>query len=603
MKRLLSFALIACLMFGTAIPARAAEESEGKAVPEEPVEEIVTVSTLEELTTAIEAADDGDTIAVSQKISINGETLSCDKDIAIIRADEFEEGEMFSFTGGTVRGLKFKETLPRPEYEGYSAYLMIKVSGEQETIFENCAFDGGDVSTAVKIYGYPYQCKVQFNNCEFANCYKNAICGNPYSIIEANSCYLHDTYAWDASGTVEGGGTIILNECVITQNTSVANAGVFCTGTLTISNCEIKDNIATNEYDKVAVDIFCNGTWSVTDEAHEGAGFYDVTTGEKIELPITESTSLAKLIYLSDDEAAEFFAPAPNPDDGTDTPGEEDNVPEEGEEDPSEGDDTEDNTDDEPETPPAEEPQAPESGDNITNPDGEQSYPDNPSEDDNTDISPDEEMPPAPPQESTESDDDDEDNYTPPTSHRPVYRPTKPVVTIPEPEPTPALTCGDAVIDTSRSVILEGYGDGLLHLEDNLTRAQMATIIYRLLDAESIEGYDNADSVFDDVASGAWYCRYVSTIARAGIICGTGNGNYSPDAPLTWGHIITVLSRFVEAEDYELQNISYDGWALQPIKTAVALGWLEDNPAVDPDNFITRGEFMSFVNSVLETYR
>lgn len=331
-------------------------------------------------------------------------------------------------------------------------------------------------------------------------------------------------------------------------------------------------------------------------------GYYDVTTGTKIELPVADSTDIAKLIYLSDDEAAEYFAPAPNPDDNTDIPSEDDSIPHEGEEDPAEGNDTEDNTDDETETPPVKEPQAPESEDNITNPDGEQSQTDAPSEEDK-DIPIEEETPPASPQEPPESDDDDEGNYTTPTPHRPVYRPSKPIVTIPEPEPAPALVCGDAVIDTSRSVILEGYGDGLLHLEDNLTRAQMATIIYRLLDAESIEMYDDADSAFDDVASDAWYCRYVSTIARAGIVCGTGNGNYSPDAPLTWGHIITVLSRFVEPEDYELQNISYDGWALQPIKTAVALGWLEDSPAVDPDNLITRGEFMSFVNSVLETYR
>lgn len=175
MKRLFSIMLAICLITGIVVPARAVEELENEVSFEESMEEIVTVSTLEELTAAIKAADDGDTIAVSQKISINGETLSCDKDIAIIRADEFEDGEMFSFTGGTVRGLKFKETLPKPVYEGYSAYLMIRVSGEQETIFENCTFDGGDVSTAVKIYGYPYQCKVQFNNCEFANCYKNAI--------------------------------------------------------------------------------------------------------------------------------------------------------------------------------------------------------------------------------------------------------------------------------------------------------------------------------------------------------------------------------------------------------------------------------------------
>lgn len=596
MKRLLSFALIACLMFGTAIPARAAEESEENAVPEEPAEEMVTVSTFEELTAAIEAADDGDMIAVSQTILVNGESIFTEKSITIVRSVEFESGYMFSAKGGSIIGLNFQSSGTKND--------IFLISGQlQDMYFEDCLFDGGNAGLALNIFAPTQPSSVTIVDCEFSNCYGNAVGAKAKTDVTLNSCYVHDNYAIDASGAIQSSGQLTLNECIIKLNTSVANAGVFSTGTLTISNCEIKDNIATNEYDKVAVDVFCNGTWNITDEAHEGAGYYDVTTGTKIELPVADSTDIAKLIYLSDDEAAEYFAPAPNPDDNTDTPCEDDNTLDEGEEDPAEGDDTEDNTDDEIETPPVEEPQAPESGDNITDPDGEQSQPDDPSEEDNADTPLDEETPSVPPQEPTESNDDDEDNYTPPTSHRPVYRPTKPIVTIPEPEPAPALVCGDAVIDISRSVILEGYGDGLLHLEDNLTRAQMATIIYRLLDAESIERYDNADSAFGDVASDAWYCRYVSTIARAGIVCGTGNGNYSPDAPLTWGHIITVLSRFVEAEDYELQNISYDGWALQPVKTAVALGWMEDSSAVDPDSLITRGEFTAFVNSVLETYR
>lgn len=595
MKRLLSFALIACLMFGTAIPARAAEESEGNAVPEEPVEELVTVSTLEELTAAIEAADDGDTIAISQTILVNGESIFTEKNITIVRSVEFESGYMFSAKGGSIIGLNFQGSGTKND--------IFLISGQlQDMYFEDCLFDGGNAGLALNIFAPKQPSSVTIVECEFRNCYGSAVGAKAKTDVTLNSCYVHNNYAIDASGAIQSSGQLTLNECIIRLNTSVANAGVFCTGMLTISNCEIKDNIATNEYDKVAVDVFCNGTWNITDEAHEGAGYYDVTTGTKIELPVADSTDIAKLIYLSDDEAAEYFAPPPDSDDNTDTPSEDDSIPDEGEEDPAEGNDTEDNTDDETETPPVKEPQAPESEDNITNPDGEQSQTDAPSEEDK-DIPIEEETPPASPQEPPESDDDDEGNYTPPAPHRPVYRPSKPIVTIPEPEPAPALVCGDAVIDTSRSVILEGYGDGLLHLEDNLTRAQMATIIYRLLDAESIEMYDNADSAFDDVASDAWYCRYVSTIARAGIICGTGNGNYSPDAPLTWGHIITVLSRFEEAENYELQNISYDGWALQPIKTAVALGWLEDSPAVDPDNLITRGEFMSFVNSVLETYR
>lgn len=558
MKRLCSAILAVCLIAGIAVPARAADEAETDTPPESA--EIVIVSTVEDLIAAIEAAEDGDTIAISQKILVGGKTISCDKDITIIRADDFVNGEMFSFIGGTIRGLKFKETIPKPEYAGYSARLMISLSSNEKTIFENCVFDGGEVSTAVKIFGHPHLCEVEFNNCEFVNCYDFAVWGNPSSVIVANNCFIHDTFAGSANGAVTSSGNLTLTDCTITGNTSVANAGVMCSGTLVINNCQIKDNTATNIYDKVAVDIFCSGVWSITDEPHQNAGYYDVATGTKLELPVTESSLLAKLIYLNDDEAAKYFAPAPDDED----------------------------TDNEPPEPP-QEPQTPEEDeDNVESNEPSKDT----TEDNNTSTTP-----PEPPQ----SDDDDEDDYIPPTSHKPVHRPSKPNTVTPE--PASALACGDAIIDVSRSVVLLGYGDGLLHLEDYLTRAQMAKILYALLDDASVEKYDSGDSLFTDVSSDSWYCRYVSTIANAKIVFGTGNGNYSPDAPLTWGHIITVLSRFVEAEEYELQNIQYDGWALNAVKTAVALGWIDDDTSFDPDNLITRGEFVAFVNSVLEKYR
>lgn len=179
-----------------------------------------------------------------------------------------------------------------------------------------------------------------------------------------------------------------------------------------------------------------------------------------------------------------------------------------------------------------------------------------------------------------------------------------PVYVEKEPEPVePALVCGDAVIDVSRSVKLEGYDDGLLHLEDHLTRAQFAKILCGLLDGDTLDRYKTYDTVFDDVAPEAWYCPYVNTIAAAGIVCGTGNGNFDPEGVLTWAHIITVLSRFVEPQDYTLQNIQYDGWALDSVKTAVSLGWIADHAAFNPDAAISRGELAYFVNYVLGLYR
>lgn len=211
-----------------------------------------------------------------------------------------------------------------------------------------------------------------------------------------------------------------------------------------------------------------------------------------------------------------------------------------------------------------------------------------------------ERFPPSAPEPTpTPEPDDDDDDYTPP-----IYRPSRPVVIVtPEPDPAPALACENAVIDLSRSVVLFGYRDGQLHLEDSLTRAQMAMIIYRLLDDESITEYNTTEAAFTDVPADMWCCTAVSTIAKAGIVSGVGNDRFNPNGKLTWAHIITVMSRFVEPQTYELQNIQYDGWAAEAVQTAAALGWIEDKADLNPNAFITRGEFMDFVNSILAMYQ
>ena len=209
---------------------------------------------------------------------------------------------------------------------------------------------------------------------------------------------------------------------------------------------------------------------------------------------------------------------------------------------------------------------------------------------------------PAPAPEPTPTPDNDDDDDTPPVS-RPS-RPSRPAVSKPKPTaPAPALVCGNAVLDTSRSVVLQGYGDGLLHLEDSLTRAQMATILYRLLDEKSIATYETAEAAFTDVPADMWCSRYVSAIAKAGIVAGVGNGSFYPNGKLTWAQILTVLSRFTEPKACALQHIQYDGWAVEAVQTAVALGWIEDSADFDPNAIISRGDFAKLVNGVLALYR
>ena len=214
---------------------------------------------------------------------------------------------------------------------------------------------------------------------------------------------------------------------------------------------------------------------------------------------------------------------------------------------------------------------------------------------------------PQPPQKPSDGGNGIDDDYTPPIDYRPSQRPTKPTEdNKPQDQPTPAkpqLACNGAVIDASRTVVLLGYGDGLLHEDDLLTRAQLATVIFRLLDDESIAKYSNTELAFTDVVADAWYAPYVNVIQAAGIVNGVGNGRYDPNGKVTWSQILAILSRFVEQKEYTLQHIQYSGWAEQAIQTAVANGWIEDRADFKPDAVISRGELVQLINDVLALYR
>ena len=358
---------------------------------------------------------------------------------------------------------------------------------------------------------------------------------------------------------------------------------------------------------------------SVSDNAFD---YYNKASGEKIELPLIDCESITQFVLLTEEQAAVYFAPElppqqpgdQNGDDNTtggEQPPQEPTQPPEGEgaDNPDTGDQ---NVPQQPEQPPQG------NEDNPTDtPSQPPELPTEPPQDDTpnnpTDTTPDT---PQPPQKPSDGNSSGDDGYIPPVNYYPIYYPVRPSVTVkptgdskPQKQPDipapakPQLVCNGAVIDTTRTVVLLGYGDGLLHEDDPLTRAQLATIVFRLLDDASIARYSNTQVAFADVASDAWYAPYVRVIQAAGIVNGVGNGQYDPNGTVTWSQILAILSRFVEPQDYTLQHIQYSGWATQAIQTAVANGWIVDRADFTPDAVISRGELEQLINSVLELYR
>lgn len=563
MKRILSMIIALALVLSLATTAFATEGSEQPLEP--PQEETqqeetpVVVSTLEDLQAAVTAAEDGDTIAVSAEIMLDGVALETDKDITLVRADSYESGSFFRLKNGAlISGFTI---------ENYKSSTTVVCESSAE--IEDCCFIGDSDSseTFIKLYALSTSNVVCISDSSFSGAAYSAIYSKNNVQLTITDCTFSDNRSYTQGGAIRSEGTLILDGCTINDNYAVSGGGVYCSGELIITDCQFSGNQIESE--KFGTDILSFGTLSITDDPQDGAGYYEESTGEKVILPLADYANTAKLIYLTDEQAAEYFAP----------------------EEPDDPDDTEDNGQNggEPENPaetPTEPPEQPDNGDDGDNPAEPEEPPTTPSE----------------PQDKPDDGDDDDDDYEPPV-YRPV-RPTKPVEPEPQPEPAPTLICNEAVIDTSRSVVLLGYGDGALHEDDPLTRAQLATIVYRLLDDDSIAMYDtHGEAQFKDVAPDAWYYRYVQTINRAGIVLGVGEGNYAPNGLVTWAQTITILSRFVEPQDCELQHIQYDGWAVDAVQTAVALGWITDHVAFNPDAIISRGELVQLVNSVLAMYR
>lgn len=571
MKKMFSLLLVFALVLSMVTSAFAANDVEGGEQPQESENQTtVTVSTLEELEIAVTAAEEGDTIAVSAEVTLDGVALETDKDITITRADTYGSGALFRMKNGAkLSGLNLNETK-------YSKVIITESSAENSITIENCHFNG-DTETAgtfIDIYAGLSGSSVQINGCTFEGAGNSAIISKNRVNLTVEDCSFSQNKSDLQGGAIRSSAITTLEDCLFTGNSALAGGAVFSDGTLTISNCRFDENSIENE--KFGTDVFSNGgTLNITDDPQDGAGYYEESTGVKVELPLADYESTAKLIYLTDEQAAEYFAPE-EPDDPDDTEDKEQN----GGEDNSNPDEPDEGEPENPTETPSEPPEHPDNGD-----DG-----DNPAEQ------------PITPEEPQDKPDDSNDDYEPPV-YRPV-RPTKPVEPEPQPEPAPTMKCNNAVIDTSRSVVLLGYGDGSLHENDPLTRAQLATIVYRLLDDDSIAVYDTDGAAqFKDVAADAWYYRYVQTINRAGIVLGVGEGNYAPNGLVTWAQTITILSRFVEAHDYQLQHIQYDGWALDAVQTAVALGWITDSADFDPDAIVSRGELVQLINSVLAMYR
>ena len=177
-----------------------------------------------------------------------------------------------------------------------------------------------------------------------------------------------------------------------------------------------------------------------------------------------------------------------------------------------------------------------------------------------------------------------------------------------DPDPTPDPDPGDKpeLNTEDHYAYIVGYEDGSVQPEGDITRAEVATIFFRLLTDESRDAFWSQTNDYTDVPADAWYNNAVSTLTNAGIIDGYEDGTFKPDGNITRAEFATIAVRFFEAT-YDGEDLFSDiagHWAQDYINEAANAGIVDGYPdgTFRPQQYITRAEAMTMVNRTIDRH-
>ena len=179
----------------------------------------------------------------------------------------------------------------------------------------------------------------------------------------------------------------------------------------------------------------------------------------------------------------------------------------------------------------------------------------------------------------------------------------------PNPSPGPSPSPGDddgpsvPMLNTKDHIAyIIGRPGGLIYPEDDITRAEVATVFFRLLTEEARAENWAERSPYPDVMPEDWFNHEISTLTRAGILKGRPDGTFGPDESITRAEVATICARFFDTDVRDKTFSDIEGhWAQKEIEIACSSGILNGYPdgTYRPDQPITRAEFIAIVNRVL----
>lgn len=215
---------------------------------------------------------------------------------------------------------------------------------------------------------------------------------------------------------------------------------------------------------------------------------------------------------------------------------------------------------------------------------------------------------PAPTEQVTETPSENpSENPSESPSENPSNRPEQPTV---EPQTGGSSTGATLNYDDHYAYIIgypaeEGQSEDYREVrpQNNITRAEVATIFFRMLTDESRAKFWSTENVYSDVNTGDWFNNAVSTATAAGIVNGYDTGDFKPNNAITRAEFAAIASRFTSVEyngDGEFNDIA-GHWAEEAINRAAVTGWINgyDDGSFKPDQYITRAEAMTLINRIL----
>lgn len=166
------------------------------------------------------------------------------------------------------------------------------------------------------------------------------------------------------------------------------------------------------------------------------------------------------------------------------------------------------------------------------------------------------------------------------------------------PAPTDPKVSGVATLLNAdhHTAFMQGYPDGNFKPNGSITRAEVATIFYRLLRDQNVETVKS----FNDI-DGHWAATAVEALSSLGIIKGMTEDSFAPQTSITRAQFAAICARFATAvtnSDVTFTDVPASHWASAEIGTAAAYGWIygKGDGNFDPDGAITRAEAAAIVN-------